>query len=171
MAATVKLFGGEGDFYADATTGKIITTADDMPANYLRYVGATADIQEHVTFWQRQYIGSAYTPDGIDILDMAFTLADGSAEPAESEYRRECIRFYRDENPGLFGEWNAAALGSLKAKYCLDAEEADDETLQRDFADGDSPAESIDRTAGKYGLTALADWTPAKAETFMRRFA
>lgn len=92
---TYTVFGSNGEFEIDET-GKIITSPDQMPEEYSHLNGATADIAEHLAFWNEHYWN--YTPaDGIDILDLGFRLADGSYEAAESEWRADCVRMIRHQ--------------------------------------------------------------------------
>lgn len=87
---TYRVYGSNGEFEI-SESGAIITSPDDMPEEYAHLNGASADISEHFAFWNEYYWN--YTPtDGIDILDLGFYLANGTYEPAESEWRAECVR-------------------------------------------------------------------------------
>lgn len=86
---TYTVFGSNGEFEIDET-GKIITSPNQMPEEYSHLNGATADVAEHLAFWNEHHWN--YTlADGIDILDLGFRLADGSYEAAESEWRADCV--------------------------------------------------------------------------------
>lgn len=86
-----------GRFQIDRNTGRVIDDTVDQAAE--KYRGATADIEEHLTFWRK--FDPDHDVDGqqLDVDNLHFRFEDGSEQPPCASERNELVDMYLEGKP------------------------------------------------------------------------